>query len=146
MTRSPVRRALYALAFASAMPLFLLGCPKKPVPAQEDAAPAATSSEPTLALAPDVDAGDDVDAADAGKKYSGPGINPNEAKMRQCCAAIAAMGKQLGSSPEAFQVNAAAQQCYVVAKQFGASGTAPEFAAVRAMLAGKTIPGSCAGL
>jgi hypothetical protein len=141
MPRSPVRRALHLLVFATAMPVFLLGCPKKPMPAQEDAAPPPpASSQPVLDLAPDMDAGDQVDASDAGKKWTGPGMNPNEAKVRQCCNALAALA---GTDPT---LKAAVAQCYVIAQQVGSKGTAPEFAGVRALLMGKTLPGSCAGL
>jgi hypothetical protein len=148
MTRRPVRRALFSLVFASAMPLVLMGCPKKPPPAQEDAAPPPPASTPVLNLAAlDDDAGADAaDANEAGKHWTGPGINPNQAKLRQCCAAIAAQAKQLGTSPEGFQLNAIAGQCYAFANQIGPAGNAPEFAQVRALLSGKTLPGSCAGM
>jgi hypothetical protein len=54
-----------------------------------------------------------------------------------------AQAKQLGQSPEAFQINAAAAQCDVFAKQVGPGGTAPEFAQLRAILKSVQLPSAC---
>jgi hypothetical protein len=142
------RRALLALAIASAMPLFLLGCPKKaPPPAVEDSGPPpppATSS--TLELAPlEEDAGDDADAADASdaKKATGPGYSSNQLKIMACCNAMRAQAKALGSSPEAAQLQAGAAQCDMFAKQIGAGGNAPELAQLRALLKTIQLPAAC---
>lgn len=69
----------------------------------------------------------------------------NVARLRQCCAVLAAEAKRLGSSPEAGLLNTAAAQCNTLATAAGPSGTAPELGALRSLLAGRTIPPVCAG-
>ena len=78
-------------------------------------------------------------------KTAGGGGNKLNA-LRQCCAAIAAEGKRLGSSPEGGMFVAAAAQCNALVAQAGPSGNAPEIAAVRGLLAGRNLPPGCAGL
>ena len=112
----------------------------------EDAGPPPPASVPTVTeLAPLVDEAGVEDAAPeaAPKKYTGPAISPNQQKIAQCCAAMRAQAKQLGQSPEAFQLNAAAVYCDTVEKQVGPLGTAPEFAQIRAMLKTVKLPSAC---
>jgi hypothetical protein len=49
----------------------------------------------------------------------------------------------MGSSPEAFQINAVAAQCDVFAAQVGPQGTAPELAQLRAILKSVKLPAGC---
>jgi hypothetical protein len=148
MTRSPVRRTLTFLAFSTVLPLLVMGCPKKE-PAVEDAGapPPPPSSAPTVTeLAPlGDDGGPDADAApEAGKKASGGGgLNTNQLKIKECCNAMRAEAKSMGSSPEAFQVNALAAQCDAFAVQVGPAGNAPELAQLRAILKSVKLPTAC---
>lgn len=67
------------------------------------------------------------------------------AQLRQCCTALAAEAKRLGSSPEAGVLASAAAQCTALAAS-GAGGTSPELGALRSLLAGRKVPPICAGL
>ncbi|HEX7600408.1 MAG TPA: hypothetical protein VF316_02340 [Polyangiaceae bacterium] len=146
-------RAILGLGLAAVLPLVLLGCPKKDVPTV-DAAPAPTPTPtPTQTetnLTPlDEDAGSDAsDASDAKPKWTGPAVNPNQLRIRQCCNAIRTQAKSLGTSPEAAQMVQAAAMCDGVSMAVTSTGAgqAPEFAPVRQMLAGKSIPPICQGL
>jgi hypothetical protein len=89
------------------------------------------------------DAGDAAAEAAAPKKWVGPAVTPNQLKIGACCAAMRAQAKQMGQSPEAFQLNAAAVQCDLFAKQVGPAGTAPEFAQIRQMLRSVKLPSAC---
>ncbi len=147
MTVSP-RRAVFAFAIFSALPL-LVGCPKKSEPAPFDAGPPPPPPQDAntnlIPMEEPLDAG--VEDADAGKpKYTGPGVSANVLRIRQCCNALGAEGKRLGGSPEGGMFTAAAAQCSTLAAQAGSTGTAPELAIVRQMLAGRTLPAACAGL
>ncbi|HEY8042092.1 MAG TPA: hypothetical protein VIF15_19950 [Polyangiaceae bacterium] len=143
MTRSPVRRTLLFLAMTVGMPVLVMGCPKKPVPV-EDAAPPPEPPEAAVLAPLTDDGGDDGEAeAEAGKKWTGPGVNPNQQKISACCNAMRAQAKTLGASPEAFQLQAAAAQCDVFAKQVGPGGNAPELAQLRAMLKSVKLPAAC---
>jgi hypothetical protein len=145
MTVSP-RRAVFAFAIFSALPL-LVACPKKTEPAPFDAGPppAPVEDVQTNLVPMEEDAG--TPDADAGKpKYTGPGVSTNVLRLKQCCNAIGAEGKRLGASPEGGMFTAAAAQCNTLAAQAGATGTAPELAVVRGMLAGRTLPAACSGL
>lgn len=139
------RRALFAFALFSAMPLFVLGCPKKEAPVQDAGpAPEPTPSASVTQLAPlEEDAGPDSDAGDAdadAKKWAGQAIDPNVAKIRACCAAIQGQARQLGTtSPEGMYLNTVAGQCYAMANN--ANAKAPEFATIRGLLQGRSIPG-----
>jgi hypothetical protein len=150
MTRN--RRRLLALACASAFPFVVVACKKEPPPAPViDAAPALVETAPApVELAPLVeDAGPDVADADAAaKKPTGPGMNLNQSRAKQCCQALRAQAKALGASPEAAQLQAFAATCDGLAAQLGPSTgpKAPELAPLRAMLQGKTLPGICQGL
>ena len=134
---------------ALAMSLIALtGCPKKepPHPAVEDAAPAPPPPATVTEIAPLTEEAGIEDAAPeaAPKKYVGPAMNQNQLRIEACCNAMRAQAKALGpSSPEGFQINALAQQCDVVAKQVGPSGTAPEFAQLRGMLKSIKLPAGC---
>jgi len=134
------------LALAGALPT-LAGCPKDPPPPVVfDAAPPPVVSSAPVDLAPlepIEDAGVEDADADAGPKK--PGVNINVARARQCCAAISALAKGLGASPEAGMLNGAAASCNVAANQLGPNSTGAELAGVRAMLkaSGKAIPGVC---
>jgi len=141
-----VRRDLALLTLTICLPALAAGCPKKPPPPPvEDAAPQPASTPSITELAPltEDDAGDAAVEAAAPKKLTGPAVNPNQAKISACCNAMRAQAKQLGQSPEAFQINAAAAQCDVFAKQVGPAGTAPEFAQLRAILKSVKLPSAC---
>jgi hypothetical protein len=145
MTRSSTFRTLTFLALVTAFPAALLGCPKKQPPVVD------AGAAPTAAEAPDVvvlsalteDAGEDVEAAAAVKKWTGPAVNPNQQKIQACCNAMRSQAKQLGNSPEAFQITAFAGQCDVFAKQVGPAGNAPEFNQLRQMLRSVKLPAAC---
>jgi hypothetical protein len=147
MARSKARWGSFVVLFC-VFPAFVLGCPKKPEPVVEDAAPAPPPpSAPTVTeLAPIVDdGGDDGEAEAAAPKKStgGSGYNANQTKIKECCNAMRAQAKQMGSSPEAFQVSAFAAQCDVFATQVGPMGTAPELAQLRQMLKSIKLPTAC---
>jgi len=92
------------------------------------------------------DAGADADAEAAAPKYTGPAVNTNVARIQRCCQALAAEAKKNPTSPEAATLASAAAQCSVLASHVGPSGTAPELAAVRQLLVGRTVPAACNGL
>jgi hypothetical protein len=148
MKRSPARRAIAFFTFALAFPVFVLGCPKKQPPvvdAGEPPTPPAATSVTELAPLTD-DAGDDGGdaAAEAGKKWTGPAVNANQAKIMACCNAMRGEARKLGpSSPEGFQLNAVAQQCDVFAKQVGPAGNAPELNQLRQVLRSVKLPAAC---
>jgi len=142
-----LRRTVFVLAIASALPL-LVACPKKEEPAPVDAAPPPQPEEDVqTVLVPmeepplEEDAGVDAEPP----KYTGPAVNPNVARFKQCCNAIAAEGKRLGNSPEGGLFTSAAAQCNAIANQLGPKGAAPELGVVRTLLAGRTLPAACAG-
>ncbi len=81
------------------------------------------------------------DPAAGTKKVAGGGGSNALARLKQCCAALAAEAKRLGSSPEAGVLASAAAQCNTIA----ASGNAPEVGVLKNLLAGRTIPPVCAG-
>jgi hypothetical protein len=140
-------RIAFCLAVCSVVPL-LAACPKKETPVVVDAAPPPPPAEDVqTSLVPmEEDTGAPDTGVDAPHKYTGPAVNPNVARLKQCCNAIATQAKTMGSSPEAGLFSTAAAQCNLLAAQAGASGTAPELSAVRALLAGRNIPAICAGL
>ena len=140
-----LRRRLAWLGAAMSISLLAAGCPNRapPAPVEEAAAPAPTPS--VLDLAPLTDTGDAGDAAveASAKKWTGPAANPNQAKISACCTAMRAQAKQLGQSPEAFQINALSAQCDLFAKQVGPAGTAPELAQLRQILKSVNLPSAC---
>ena len=132
--RSKVRRALFLVVFASAFPVVVMGtgC-KKPPPPQEDASPPPPPSDTgPVAVAPlEDDAGDAGDAGqDAAKHWTGPGMSPNEAKVRACCAKLNMLPN--ATSPE---VQALKAQCNQIAAAVHANPNAPELNML------KSIPG-----
>jgi hypothetical protein len=145
----PLRRSLLVVGFGACLPLLVMGCPKKETPAVEEAGPPpAPAPTPSVTeLAPLVeDAGPDAAdaAADAGKKYAtGPSYNANQMKVRACCNALHAQAKQLGTAPEAAQVNMAAATCDTLVVQMGVTGTAPELAGLRQILKTVALPAVC---
>jgi hypothetical protein len=147
MKRSPARRAAVFFGFALAFPVLLMGCPKKPPPVVDAGeAPPPPSSAPVTELAPLTDDGgeDAGDAAETGpKKWTGTGMNANQMKIQACCYAMRAEARKLGASPEAFQLNALAQQCDVFARQVGPAGNAPELNQARQVLRSVKLPGAC---
>jgi hypothetical protein len=146
MTRATVRRQLALLGIMLGLPFLAMGCPKKaPPPVQEAEAPPPASTPTVTDIAPITDTDDAGDAAPeaAAKKWTGPAMNPNQAKIAACCNAMRAQAKQIGQSPEAFQINALAAQCDLFAKQVGPQGTAPEFAQLRAILKSVKLPSAC---
>jgi hypothetical protein len=146
MTRSPVRRRLFFLAFTLSFPWLTMGCPKKPAPVVVDAGEAPPPASSTVTeLAPLTDDGgeDGPVEAEAGKKW-GPAVNPNQMKIQACCSAMRTQAKSLGTtSPEGFQLNAMAAQCDVFAKQVGPAGNAPEFNQLRQILKSVKLPSAC---
>jgi hypothetical protein len=144
MSLSP-RRTLIALALFSAVPL-LAACPKKETPVIDAGPPPAPVEDVSTVLQEMVeDSGPDVDAADAKPRYTGPAVNTNVLRLKQCCNQLAAEAKRMGTSPEAAMFASAAQQCSAMASQVGPTGTAPELGVLRGVLAGRTIPAACAG-
>ena len=146
MLRETASRPPPLLLLLISLPLLVLGCPKKqPPPPVEEAGPPPASAPTMTELAPLTDTGDAGDAAPeaAPKKWTGPALNPNQMKIEACCNGMRAQAKQMGQSPEAFQLNAFAAQCDLFAKQVGPAGTAPEFAQIRAMLKSVKLPAAC---
>lgn len=147
MSLSP-RRAFFAVAMWATVPV-LAGCPKKTPTIVDAGLPEpvvdASPEPPLLPMEPE-DAGVDA-GVDAGPpKYTGPAVNVNVARLKQCCNAIAKEAQRLGASPEAGMLTAAAAQCNVLAAQAGPTGNAPELAPVRGLLAGRQLPAACSGL
>jgi hypothetical protein len=132
-------------ALALAFPAALLGCPKKPPPVEDAGAATAPAEVPdvTVLQALVEDAGDEGEAEAAPKKWTGTPTNPNQQKIQACCTAMRGQAKQMGNSPEAFQVNALATQCDMFAKQVGPAGNAPEFNQLRAILKSVKLPAAC---
>ena len=149
MTRPlTAHRALITLAFTGVLPMILLGCPKKPPPPPPDlpdTAPAEVDSGPTV-ITP-LDEEDAGDAAEAGapKKRYGQAPNGNATAIKQCCNAMRAQAKSLGTSPEANQILSVALLCDTFAVA-ATSGNAPEFAMVRNALKGHQLPTACQGI
>jgi hypothetical protein len=147
MKRESARRLLLLLGLMVSLPTLVAGCPKKQPVTTEDAEPPPPPSAPTVTeiapLTDTTDAGDAAAEAAAPKRWVGPAVTPNQSKIAACCAAMRAQAKQLGSSPEAFQLNVAAAQCDVFAKQVGPQGTAPEFAQIRQILKSVRLPSAC---
>ena len=148
--RSPnhrnARRAIFAVAIFSALPL-LAACPKKEV-AVVDASPPAPEVDAAPLVLTDLveDAGEDAaDAAEAGKKATGPGVPTNVARLRQCCGQLRTQAKAMGASPEAGMLLGAAAQCDTLAGQAGPGTNAPELGILKTALAGRNIPPICSG-
>lgn len=144
--RAP-RRIVFSLAAFGVVPL-LAGCPKKETPAVVDAAPPPPAPEEDVQtnLVPmEEDTGAPDTGPDAKPKYTGPAVNTNVARLKQCCNSLGAEAKRMGSSPEAGMFAAAAAQCSTIAAQAGPTGTAPELGVLRGLLSGRTIPAVCAG-
>jgi hypothetical protein len=146
MTRVTAARPLPLLPLLISLPLLVMGCPKKPAPPVEEAGLPPPSAPTVTELAPLTDIADAGDAAaETGpKKWTGPALNPNQMKIEACCNGMRAQAKTVGlQSPEGFQLNAAAAQCDVFAKQVGPQGTAPEFAQIRQLLKSVKLPSAC---
>jgi hypothetical protein len=144
--RAP-RRIVLALFVCSVVPL-LAACPKKETPQVDAAPPPPPVEDVQTNLVPmEEDAGEvaDADADAPAKKYTGPAVNTNVARLKQCCAALSAEAKRMGSSPEAGMFTTAAAQCSQLATQIGPSGNAPELGAIRGLLVGRNVPAVCAG-
>jgi len=152
MTRLPLR-ILFALLTSSGIALVSLSgcdrCDKKPPPPVDLTPPA----PPVVDAAPEVikpldDTPDASDAMAAPAKPHGPWTPPNTntARIKQCCNAIRGQAKTLGAAPEAVMLIGVAAQCDMIAVQVGNGGSAPEFAQVRQMLKGRTIPAACSGM
>jgi hypothetical protein len=149
MKRFPSRWLVFA-AFMVSVPLFTLGCPKKPPPPAVEA----EAGEPEV-----VDAGvtqleplDEDTGADTGPPGPpghggghGGGGGTNAARIKQCCNGMRKQAAGMGASPEANIVIGLAAQCDLLAAQ-AAGGTAPEFGAFRQMISGRTLPAACSGL
>lgn len=139
----------FSIAVLTLLPLTaaLTGCPKKdPVVVDAAPPPVATPVATVEDLKPMVEDAGPEDAAPDVKKPTGPYVNPNVARLKQCCAALNAQGKTLGAgSAEGGMIMAAAAQCNAMAAQAGASGNAAEMGVIRNLLAGKSIPPVCGG-
>ncbi len=125
----------------------VLACKKKEE-VVDAAAPAPTpvvTQEPVQDLKPMEEDAGVVDAAPDVKKPTGPYVPANVARLRQCCAQLGFEANKLGASPEGGELMAAAAQCNILASQAGPNGNAPETAAIRNMLKGRTVPPVCAG-
>ncbi|HVJ94775.1 MAG TPA: hypothetical protein VM580_33540 [Labilithrix sp.] len=148
MSRSRIsapRRIVFALAICSGVPL-LAACPKKETPAIDAAPPPPPPEEDVQTVLVPME--EDAEVPDTGpdvKKATGPGVPTNVLRLRQCCNALAAEAKRMGSSPEAGMFTAAAAQCSAMAAQIGPGGNAPELGAIRGLLAGRNIPAVCGG-
>lgn len=146
-------RALTGMSLLFGLPLLLLGCPKKTAAVDTDAGatpPVVVDAAPTeLKPLDEVDAGEQ-DASDAAvKKPTGSGLTTSQTRVKQCCNAMKAQAKAMGTSPEAAQLQALAIQCDAIALQVGPSKgpQAPELEPLRALLRGKpTLPPLCSGL
>jgi len=140
------RRVVFALAVCSVVPL-LAACPKKETPTIDAAPPPPPPVEDaqTNLVPMEEDTGAPDTGPDAKPKYAGPAVNPNVAKLKQCCNALSAEAKRMGSSPEAGMFSTAAAQCSALAAQAGPTGTAPEMGVIRGLLAGRNIPAVCGG-
>jgi hypothetical protein len=140
------RRIFFALAVCSVVPL-LAACPKKETPTVDAAPPPPPPVEDvqTNLIPMEEDAGEPDTGPDVKPKYTGPAVNTNVVRLKQCCNALAAEAKRMGSSPEAGMFSAAATQCSAMAAQAGPTGTAPELGALRGLLAGRNVPAICAG-
>ena len=125
----------------------LTGCPKKeapPPPVPEAAPPPPASTPEVTELAPLSDEGGADAEAGAPKKWTGPGMSANQVKIKACCNAMRTQAKAMGSSARGLlEVNSAATMCDTMAAQVGASGTAPEFAQIRAVLKSIQLPAAC---
>lgn len=134
MKRSPLRRAVFAVVVAAGIPLLLMaGCKKPPPPAPDaEPPPPATSSGPVVLAPLDEDAGPDADA-EAGKKvWTGPGMNPNEAKVRACCSRLQQTITAAGAmaTPE---MKALLGQCNQIAAAVHSNPNAPELSGLKAI-------------
>jgi hypothetical protein len=149
MNRSPFRRALSLLVVTLAMPLFTLGCPKKPAPVEVDSGldePSVVDAGVTQLEPLDDDSGPEAaPPAPAGHAGGGGSANANQYRIKQCCAAMRKQAAGMGASPEANILVGFAAQCDLIAAQ-AVGGTAPEFGVLRQMIAGRTLPAACAGL
>jgi predicted small lipoprotein YifL len=134
MMRSPAGRTLATALVAGILPLFLLGCPKKPPPEQPDAAVAPPVEDAgTLQITTsDDDAATDA-GPDAAKKYTGPGMNPNEAKVERCCAHLRQMFAAIPGGANAPEAKSAIAQCESIRTQVKANPNAPEIAQLKAL-------------
>jgi len=140
------RRVLFVLALTGVVPV-LAGCPKKETPIVDAGAPPPPPTDTNVNLVPmEEDAGTPDADAEAGPVYRGPAVNVNVQRLTQCCNALATQAKQNANSPEGQMVLQVANQCTAAAKNVGPGGTAPEFAIIRQMMAGKTIPAACQGM
>jgi hypothetical protein len=139
-------RSLFALAVFSFMPL-LVACPKKdpPVPDAAPPPPPPVEEASTTLLPMEEDAGSDADAAEAGKKATGPGVPTNVARLRACCGQLRTQAKAMGASPESGMILGAAAQCDVMANAAGPNANVPELGALKGLLAGRNVPDMCRG-
>jgi hypothetical protein len=134
MARSTFRRAVFTAVLVTGIPLVLMaGCKKPPPPAPDaEPPPPATSSGP-LQLAPldQDDAGDAAPEASA-KHWTGPGMNPNEAKVRACCARLQQTITAAGAmaTPE---MKALLGQCNGIAAAVHQNPNAPELSGLKAI-------------
>lgn len=150
MNSISLRRAGCSAALAACIMTSILGCPEKKAPVvQEAAPPPPPPSAPTVTeLAPLVDdAGADADAApeaEAPKKRAWtPPLTANQAKIKACCSAMRAEGKQLANSPEGYQLRTMADQCDMFVAQLGPQGSAPELSQFREVLKNIKLPSAC---
>ncbi len=146
-----LRGSLVAIAFGLfALAIACIACKKPPPPpvVEEAGTVAPADSTPqVLELAPLVEDSGPAQPEGGARKWTGGGgggSNANQAKIRACCAALRSQAKTLGAAPEAAQLNVAAGTCDILATQVGASGSAPEFNQLRAVLQSVKLPAACA--
>lgn len=135
------------MAVFGAVPLAVACGEKKPVIVDAGIVATATPAIDATVILDQVDAAVVADAADAAPpRKPGVAVNPNVARLKQCCGQLRTQAKVLGGSPEAGIFLAAAAQCDTLVSQAGGSGTAPELAILKGTLAGRSnVPPVCAG-
>jgi hypothetical protein len=141
MTRSPLQRALIAVAVAGMVP-FMAACPKKPPPPMPDAdiPVVVVDAAPNILEPIGDDAGFDA-GFDAGHHYvPGKPADALTANIKRCCGALSAQSKANGNPPE---LQPAVQFCATLI----ANPNAPELNTLRPLLKmAKTLPPACQGL
>jgi hypothetical protein len=137
-----VVRIACALGFASVVPALVVACKQPPAAVAFDAGPppAPTPTAPAQLVPMDEDAGSVPDANPPPMHHpSGPALTTNQARAKQCCAALKASAK---TDP---MLAAVAAQCETVAMQMGPTkgGAAPELAFLKTL---PKLPALCQGL
>src|SRR3954462_13330065 len=95
-----LRKGVLGFSVFLVLPI-VVACSDRKKPEIVDAAPVATTPavDAWVNLAPEGDAADEADAADAHKK-TGPGVSTNVARLRQCCGQLRTQARPILTSPE----------------------------------------------